>query len=53
MRNSVVWNKVKRGLDDAKDRMRNIHEDLFFFVKQAHGYYFDIDAIRAKPRPEW
>ena len=50
LRNSVIWNKVKGGLDNAKDRVRNIHENLFFFVKQAHGYYFDIDAIRAKPR---
>lgn len=50
LRNSVVWNKVKGGLGNAKDRLRNIHESLFFFVKQAHGYYFDIDAIRARPR---
>jgi DNA modification methylase len=50
LRNSVIWNKVKGGLDNAKDRVRNIHEDVFFFVKKAQGYYFDIDAIRAKPR---
>jgi DNA modification methylase len=50
LRNNVIWNKVKGGLDNAKDRVRNIHEDVFFFVKEAQGYYFDIDAIRAKPR---
>jgi len=50
LRNNVIWNKVKGGLDNAKDRVRNIHEDVFFFVKDAQGYYFDIDAIRAKPR---
>lgn len=50
LRNDVIWNKVKGGLDNAKDRVRNIHEDVFFFVKDAQGYYFDIDAIRAKPR---
>ena len=50
LRNSVIWNKVKGGLDNAKDRVRNIHEDVFFFVKDARHYYFDIDAIRAKPR---
>ncbi len=50
LRNSVIWNKVKGGLDNAKDRVRNIHENVFFFVKDAQGYYFDIDAIRAKPR---
>lgn len=50
LRNSIIWNKVKGGLDNAKDRVRNIHENLFFFVKNAKGYYFDIDSIRAKPR---
>lgn len=50
LRNNVIWNKVKGGLGNAKDRVRNIHEDIFFFVKEAHGYYFDIDAIRARPR---
>lgn len=50
LRNDVIWNKVKGGLDNAKDRVRNIHENLFFFVKKTRGYYFDIDAIRAKPR---
>lgn len=50
LRNSVIWNKVKGGLDNAKDRVRSIHENVFFFVKQAQDYYFDIDTIRAKPR---
>lgn len=50
LRNSVIWNKVKGGLDNAQDRVRNIHENVFFFVKTAQGYYFDIDAIRTRPR---
>lgn len=50
LRNSVIWNKVKGGFDNAPDRIRNIHENVFFFVKDVQGYYFDIDAIRAKPR---
>ncbi len=50
LRNSVVWNKVKGGLDNAKDRVRNIHENIFFFVRDAGDYYFNVDAIRAKPR---
>jgi DNA modification methylase len=50
LRNEVIWNKVKGGLDNAQDRVRNIHENVFFFVKEAQGYYFDLDAIRAKPR---
>ncbi|MEA3341784.1 MAG: site-specific DNA-methyltransferase, partial [Chloroflexota bacterium] len=50
LRNSVIWNKIKGGLANAQDRVRNIHENIFFFVKETQGYYFDIDAIRAKPR---
>ena len=49
LRNDVVWNKIK-GTGAAKDRLRNTHEYLFHFVKQQRGYYYDIDAIRSKPR---
>jgi len=49
LRNRVVWNKVKGGPDNTKDRLRNVHEDVFHFVKQPNGYYYDIDAIRSKP----
>ncbi len=50
LRDSIIWNKVKGGLDNTKDRLRNIHENLFHFVKISKGYYFDVDSIRAKPR---
>ncbi len=50
MRNSVIWSKIKGGPDTAKDRVRNVHENIFYFVKQPRGYYFDVDKIRAKPR---
>lgn len=50
MRNSVVWNKVKGGLDNAHDRLRNVHEIIFHFVKSTHGYYYDTDAIRNTPK---
>lgn len=50
MRNSVVWNKVKSGMDNTGDRLGNVHEDVFHFVKRAKGYYYDMDAIRSKPR---
>lgn len=49
MRNDVIWNKLK-GPDNTKDKLRNTHEYLFHFVKQGRGYYYDVDAIRAKPR---
>ncbi len=50
LRNSVIWNKVKSGMDNSRDRLGNVHENVFHFVKQAKGYYYDADAIRSKPR---
>lgn len=49
LRNSVVWNKVKGGMDNTKDRLGNCHENVFHFVKQPK-YYYDADSIRSKPR---
>jgi len=49
LRNSVVWNKVKGGPDNAVDKLRNVHEPLFHFVKIASKYYYNVDAIRTKP----
>ena len=50
LRNSIVWNKVKGGPDNTEDRLRNVHENIFHFVKLPNGYYYDIDAIRTSPR---
>lgn len=50
LRNSVIWNKLKGGMDNSKDRLANLHENIFHLVKQARGYYYNADAIRAKPR---
>jgi len=50
MRDSVIWNKHKGAMDSSKDRLRNIHENIFHFVKDVNKYYFDADAIRHKPR---
>lgn len=49
LRNDVVWNKVKGAPDQSKDKLRNIHEFVFHFVKQ-RSYHYDADAIRSKPR---
>ncbi|EQD44001.1 DNA methyltransferase, partial [mine drainage metagenome] len=43
LRNQVVWNKVKGSPDNALDKLRNLHEPVFYFVK-SHNYYFDADA---------
>lgn len=48
LRNDVIWNKVKGGMDNAKDRLGCVHEDVFHFVKQER-YHYDADAIRSKP----
>ena len=50
LRNSVIWNKVKGGPDNTKDRLRNIHENVFHFVKSSKGYYYNTDAIRTTPK---
>lgn len=48
LRNSVIWNKVKSGMDNTKDRLGNVYENVFHFVKQPK-YYYNADAIRSKP----
>lgn len=48
LRNSVIWNKVKSGMDNTIDRLGNVHELIFHFVKQSK-YYYNADAIRSKP----
>lgn len=49
LRNSVVWNKIKSGMDNSKDRLGNKHEMIFHLVKNTK-YFYDADAIRSKPR---
>jgi len=50
LRNNVIWDKVKGGPDNSKDRLRNLHENIFHFVKISKGYYYDVDAIRSDPK---
>jgi site-specific DNA-methyltransferase (adenine-specific) len=50
LRNSIIWNKHKGGMDSAGDRLRNVHENIFHFVKNAKGYYYNDKAIRSNPR---
>lgn len=49
LRNSVIWHKVKGGPDNSTDKLRNLHEYVFHFVKSPKGYFYDVDAIRSKP----
>jgi site-specific DNA-methyltransferase (adenine-specific) len=50
LRNAVIWDKVKGGMDSAPDRLANVYEMVFHFVKRPKGYYYDLDAIRARPQ---
>ncbi len=49
LRNNIIWNKQKGGLNPQKDRFGSIFEDVFFFVK-SDKYYFDADSVRSVPR---
>lgn len=50
LRNSIIWNKHKGGMDSTNDRLRNVHENIFHFVKSSKGYYYNDLAIRSNPR---
>ena len=50
LRNSVIWNKHKGGLDSSKDKLRNIHENIFHFVKEEKKYFYDTSKIRSEAR---
>jgi len=49
LRNTVIWNKVKGCPDNSDDKLRNIYEPIYHFVKKARGYYYDVDSVRNKP----
>ena len=50
LRNEVIWNKVKGGMDNSKDKLGNVHETIFHFVKDPSKYFYSTDEIRSKPR---
>lgn len=39
LRNNIIWNKQKGGLNPQKDRFGSVFEDVFFFVKN-ENYFF-------------
>jgi DNA modification methylase len=49
LRNDVIWNKHKGAMDSSSDKLRNIHEMIFHFVKET-DYYYDDTAIRLNPQ---
>ena len=50
LRNNVIWHKHKGGLDSSKDKLRNVYEYFFHFVKDPKGYYYDSKQIRSNAR---
>lgn len=48
LRNTVVWNKMKGGMDNSADRLANVHENVYHLTKRKN-YYYNLDAIRSKP----
>jgi len=50
LRNAVVWDKVKGNPDNAKDKLRDLYEFVFHFVRQ-RSYFYDVDEIRNAPSP--
>ncbi|MDR1973685.1 MAG: site-specific DNA-methyltransferase [Bacteroidales bacterium] len=49
MRNDIIWNKHKGAMDSSSDKLRNIHEMIFHFVK-SNDYYYNDEAIRLNPQ---
>ncbi|MGC9503324.1 DNA-methyltransferase [Baaleninema sp.] len=46
LRNDIIWYKPNAMPHSVKNRLTIDHEYLFFFTKQASGYFYDQDAIR-------
>ncbi len=47
LRNDVIWDQMK-GTQSAKDRLRDVYEHIFHFVK-SKKYYYAHDEIRIQP----
>ena len=48
LRNDIIWDQMK-GTQSAKDRLRDMYEHVFHFVKNKK-YYYDSDRIRIQPK---
>ena len=47
LRNDIIWDQMK-GTQSAGDRLRDIYEHIFHFVKEKK-YYYAADEIRIRP----
>ena len=48
LRQAVIWDKMKGNPSNAKDKLRNMYEHVFHFVRESN-YYYDLDAVRNPP----
>lgn len=46
LRNKVIWAKTDPMPSGVTDRLETTHEMVYFLVRSARGYFFDLDAIR-------
>lgn len=51
MRNDIIWAKRNGMPESVTDRFTKKHE-YFFFMTKSTDYYFDLDSIRDKVKPE-
>jgi site-specific DNA-methyltransferase (adenine-specific) len=47
LRNDIIWDQMK-GTQSCKDRLRDVYEHIFHFVKEKK-YYYDHNEIRIRP----
>lgn len=47
LRNDIIWDQMK-GTQSAKDRMRDVYEHIFYFVR-SKKYYYAHNEIRIQP----
>ena len=47
LRNDIIWDQMK-GTQSCKDRLRDVYEHIFHFVKEKK-YYYDHNEIRVHP----
>ena len=45
LRNDVIWRKTRTMPHPVKDRLLNVHEHIYHFVR-GNKYYYDLDSIR-------
>lgn len=49
LRNEIIWHKTSAMPESVRDRLASKHEHLFLLTN-SERYWFDLDAIRAKPK---